>query len=254
MPDVVRTVSALQALFANNNNENISPQDLRDFLISAHMKNVTTTSNDYSVIIDANTTLCTITLPDPAAYYSKHYQFKAINALVNEPRIITHVDGGPFTFSSTRPSAEVVSDGSTWRSFSGSEIELNDQITTVLTVPADFTTTVNTVTCCNQTVTFNRGGYIDVLYKNNVSVHTGTAISIQSYFNMNINGTVLDETRVRVHALTTTTRNSIPILLTAVLTFTVGNISITVLHWPAAGFAASLTIEYQKLKYTLYDW
>lgn len=34
MPDTVRSLAALQALFADNTNGDISPQDLRDFLVS----------------------------------------------------------------------------------------------------------------------------------------------------------------------------------------------------------------------------
>ena len=65
MADTVRTISALQTLFANNTDGDISPQDLRDFLVSAEPDRAeiywstpaaTTTSNQATYYKAAGTT------------------------------------------------------------------------------------------------------------------------------------------------------------------------------------------------------
>ena len=85
MADTERTLSALQTLLANNISGAISAQDLRDFLVSAMLKNVATKTANYTVdaddhliVIDTGDDNVTITLPTAVGIEGKEYYFKTI--------------------------------------------------------------------------------------------------------------------------------------------------------------------------------
>lgn len=81
MADTVRTLSALQTLLADNTTQGISPQDLRDFLISAVgyvygralAVNATLTTNDVVVVGTGGAGGITLTLPAVASSQYKLY-------------------------------------------------------------------------------------------------------------------------------------------------------------------------------------
>lgn len=93
MADTKRTLSALTALYADNNDGDISAQDLRDFLISAHGSRYVNTSaiassdtadtDDDVMLVDASAGAVTITLPDRASNVGKVYTIKRVNATNN---------------------------------------------------------------------------------------------------------------------------------------------------------------------------
>lgn len=93
MADTKRTLSAITALYADNTAGDISAQDLRDFLISAHGSRATNaaaiTANDTAdtdddvMIVDASGGAVTITLPDRAANVGKVYTIKRVSASNN---------------------------------------------------------------------------------------------------------------------------------------------------------------------------
>lgn len=99
MPDTVRTLSALQTLLANNTTGAISPQDLRDAVISgvgyAYGRSTTTsitlTADDIVVVAGESGTAITLTLPLASAQPYKLYV--VINGGATTPNVIIAPSG-----------------------------------------------------------------------------------------------------------------------------------------------------------------
>lgn len=89
MADTKRTKSALQLLFADNTTEEISPQDLRDFLVSVMGALTITTVNvaSYDLLDDDILLLVTRTATGTC-------QINLLTALTNAGRIVHIVDAG----------------------------------------------------------------------------------------------------------------------------------------------------------------
>lgn len=93
MADTKRTLSAITTLFADNTTGDISAQDMRDFLVSAHGSRTvnaaaitaseTADTDDDAMIVDASGGAVTITLPDRASNVGKVYTIKRVNATNN---------------------------------------------------------------------------------------------------------------------------------------------------------------------------
>lgn len=81
MADTVRTLSALQALLADNSSRAISPQDIRDAVISAVgfmygralSEDTTLTTSDIVIIGTGGESGITLTLPAAASSQYKYY-------------------------------------------------------------------------------------------------------------------------------------------------------------------------------------
>lgn len=123
MADTLRTLAELQTLLADNNSANISPQDVRDFLISTHLKqstitaaNYSCTSNDKMIFLDASTGAISCALPPATTTNQGQIMFfKAVNAATNKPYITTNIDGAAYTFTSDNDSLITGCDGSAWK-------------------------------------------------------------------------------------------------------------------------------------------
>ena len=89
MADTKRTLSALQALFADNTTKQISPQKLRDFLVSAYGSGYVTavTGTPYSVGADDDVLLINVasasTVNLPAAASNQHRLLYIKNLTIN---------------------------------------------------------------------------------------------------------------------------------------------------------------------------
>lgn len=126
MSDTVRTLSALQTLLADNTSGQISPQDLRDFLVSAHLKNLVTKTTDYTadadddvILLDGTSSTVEITLPTASGILGKKYCLKCIdstNACTVAPEASETIDGeSNYTFINEDDAIIIVSDGNNWK-------------------------------------------------------------------------------------------------------------------------------------------
>jgi len=127
MADTIRTLSALQTLLADNTSQGISPQDLRDFLITA-------VGYMYTTALSANTTLdaddlvvlgtggaggITLTLPAAASSQHKVYAVKKVDdgvgAVTLDGNASEEIDGSTtHALSSQYDGVIIACDGSAW--------------------------------------------------------------------------------------------------------------------------------------------
>lgn len=124
MADVVRTLSALQTLFADNTTRAISEQDLRDFLVSAlsavPYRAVTTTDtateNDEFLACDATGGAFNETLPANATTrVGKRYTVKKTDVSANAVTVVGTIDGATnYSLAAQYDAVTVVNTGSTW--------------------------------------------------------------------------------------------------------------------------------------------
>jgi len=132
MADTVRTLSALQALLPDNSARAISPQDERDFLVSAlkrYNRTVTTTptaltTNDRDVFADATAGAVTLTLPAASTCTNVEITVIKIDAGVND--VIIDADGAELinggatlTLDAQWDCARLVCNGAAWYAFIG---------------------------------------------------------------------------------------------------------------------------------------
>jgi len=159
MPDTKRTLSALQALLADNTAGDISAQDVRDFLLSAMLLD----SLEVSITTTATATLgamhvCSgtsanyiVTLPTAVGNGGKFMSFRMSNALT---KLVTLDANGAETIndSLTRimhdgESATLISDGVQWLKTGGVSIPMEAVATgNTATVMVDNTLTVVNLT------------------------------------------------------------------------------------------------------------
>jgi hypothetical protein len=178
MADTQRTLSALQSLLADNTTNELSPQDLRDFLVSTHLRMATTTaanysatSNDVAIILDASSSAVTLTLPTcTAGSIGQMYLVKAINAGTNKPYIVNNVDGAAYTFGSSNDAALIVGDGTNYRMMSRNISTMNTfyftAVSAILTVTASLATA--TVATLNTVSVTDGKSIIEVYFNNQV--------------------------------------------------------------------------------------
>jgi hypothetical protein len=164
MADLQKSQTELQTLLADNNSQNISPQDIRDWLVSCHLKMCTTTavnysatSNDMAIILDASSSAISLTLPTcTAGNIGQIYDIKAINNLTNRPYISNNIDGAIHTFISNNESIIIGSDGTNWKKF-GKNINTQNYMCT--TTAVNYSATANDMAiildASNSAVTLN---------------------------------------------------------------------------------------------------
>ena len=125
MADTVRTRTALLALLANNTTGDISPQDLRDFMVSTFggrairtvTGDATLTTDDSFVLVDGLAADAAITLPDPATCPGKVFTVKLISAAhgaILSPAAGTLDGAASATISLRWLCRTVISDGTGW--------------------------------------------------------------------------------------------------------------------------------------------
>lgn len=125
MADTVRELSALQALLADNIAKNVSAQDVRDFLVSAELKNLTIKTGDYTadaddqiITLNASGGTVAITLPTAVGVAAKRYWLKCVdktNACTIETNGSETIDGAAnYTFTTVQDCIEIISDGTNW--------------------------------------------------------------------------------------------------------------------------------------------
>lgn len=125
MADTVRTFTDLIALFANNTAGDISPQDVRDLIVSAFgwwpirtvTGNATLTLDDRLVFVDGLAADATITLPDPATCPGKVFVIKLISAahgMIITPAAGTLDGAASVTIGTRWLTRAVISDGTNW--------------------------------------------------------------------------------------------------------------------------------------------
>jgi hypothetical protein len=129
MADVIRTLTALQALWATNTTRAVSAQDLRDGLVSvlgvapfvAKTADYTATENDQFISVDATAAQVTITLPAVAtARVGKVYTIKKVDVSANaaslNPNASETIDGSATTIDITTQwaSLTVINTGAAW--------------------------------------------------------------------------------------------------------------------------------------------
>lgn len=125
MADTRRDLSVLQTILATNYNRNITAQGLRDFLVSAELKNlVTKTANyvvdadDQVVLLDGSSATVEATLPTAVGILGKMYVLKCIDK-TNACTVATNgsetIEGAAgYTFGSVNDSIRVVSNNANW--------------------------------------------------------------------------------------------------------------------------------------------
>ena len=126
MADTARALSVLQTLLADNSEKNVSPQDLRDFLVSTELRqlvtktaNYTADADDQTILLDGTSSTVAITLPTAAGITGKRYTLKCIN-LDNACSIATDggetIDGAAsYSFTTVQDCIEIVSDDTNWQ-------------------------------------------------------------------------------------------------------------------------------------------
>lgn len=126
MADTPRERSALVSLLADNTTQDVSPQDIRDWLISSLLRNVTTytttapTADDDDVIIllDGTSNAVTLALPEPATGYYPVYFIKAIDITftvkVDPGTDNLDADTTDYTFATQYDAIIIAWDGSQW--------------------------------------------------------------------------------------------------------------------------------------------
>jgi hypothetical protein len=263
MADTARPLGSLQSLLADNTSKGISPQDMRDVLVSTLLKQVTTTaisysatSNDVAIIVDATTNAAVITLPTVSSQYTGHLYFvKAINASVNKPYItagnnINSVSAN-WTLNSSNEYVTLINTGSDYQ-----VIGTNRYPKMLQTAPANYTATSNAeTTICSQTFALQYGGVCRADFKAVVHTVTTTAMAPDEIFKLKINNAEVDNVRYKNFEVTTTAwQGFVEIKLMCLATLGAAathSITVTRLggNWPVY----PISIEYQKLVYTLYD-
>jgi len=123
MSDTRRTLSQLQALLADNNVGAISPQDLRDFLVSTVITAVTSKTADYPIVegdsvVNVTANSPTITLPTAVDAGGVSYTIKnsgggIVTVATTSAQTIDGAASGSLTLSRW-DSLTVVSDGANW--------------------------------------------------------------------------------------------------------------------------------------------
>lgn len=125
MVDTIRTESQLQTLLADNNSRDLSEQDIRDFLVSADLKNLVTKTANYTADADDSVILLNgfgatvqITLPSAVGINGKKYILKCIDK-TNACTIATNgaqtIDGAAsYTFGAEDDSIVIESDNANW--------------------------------------------------------------------------------------------------------------------------------------------
>jgi hypothetical protein len=126
MPDTPSLRSALVALYPDNTAGSISPQDLRDFLISALLRNVTTYAtntptiddDDVVVLLDGTSNTVVASLPSPSTGYYPHMWVKAIN-IDNQVDLdpgASNLEGATtdYTFATVNDCIEIQWTGTAW--------------------------------------------------------------------------------------------------------------------------------------------
>ena len=130
MADTPTLRSALVTLFADNTGGDVSPQDLRNFLISALLRTAPVTfttaaptidDDDFIILLDTTSNNVTASLPaDPSTDYYPLYIVKAIDASTNTAALdpgTNNLDGSTtdYTFADDNDCIIVGWDGSEWR-------------------------------------------------------------------------------------------------------------------------------------------
>jgi hypothetical protein len=231
MPDTQKSLSELQTILANNTNKMISPQDIRDWLVSCHLKQITTTAvnysataNDVSIILDASTAAISLTLPTCTAGNSgQMYSIKAIKAGTNKPYISNNIDGAAWTFQSSFDAIDICSDGTNWNVV-GAYLQPIMKHTSPATI--NFTTT-GTITAVNEVINISRNAILNVDFSTSFRGLTYTAGDYQAWGKLKINGTTKDENVIYFN-LNTNTSFGYPMFLRAIATIPAGTNSITV--------------------------
>lgn len=126
MADTQRTLSALVALLADNTSQDISAQDLRDFLVSALIGRVTTytasaptlSTDDCVLLLDGTSNTVTVDLGDPADFTHRFFIAKAINidsAVALDPGA-NNFEGATddYVFATVLDAVVFASDGTAW--------------------------------------------------------------------------------------------------------------------------------------------
>ncbi len=126
MADTQRTLSALVALLADNTAQDISAQDLRDFLVSALIGRVTTytasaptlSTDDFILILDGTSNTVTVDLGDPADFTHHLFIAKAVNidnAVALDPGAFDFEGAtDDYVFTTALDVVIFCSDGSAW--------------------------------------------------------------------------------------------------------------------------------------------
>jgi hypothetical protein len=128
MPDTPRLRAALVSLFADNTAGDVSPQDLRDFLISTVLRAAPVTyasstpaidDDDFIVLLDGTSNTVTAALPNPATGYYPVFIVKAINvdnAVALDPGAL-NLEGATtdYTFATVNDCLIVGWDGSAYQ-------------------------------------------------------------------------------------------------------------------------------------------
>lgn len=235
MADTARPLGSLQALLADNSSKGISPQDVRDFLVSTLLKQVTTTAanysataNDVGIIVDATTNAAVITLPTVSSQYTGHLYFiKAINAGTNKPYITSGSNinsiSANWTLNSSNEYVTLLNTGSEYQ-----VVGTNRYPKMVQTAPANLTITAGTVSnLCNQTVPISYGGVLDVYFQGNIELATTTALDMDEQINLLVDGATINAFYATQKS-NTAIANKLNISIRGLKTLSAGTHSITV--------------------------
>jgi len=125
MADTHRERSALAALLADNTSQDVSAQDIRDWLLSSLLRNVTTLSSatptidddDVVILLDGTSNTVVATLATPASGYPIKF-VKAINIdnQVDLDPAANNLEGAAsdYTFATVNDAIIIAWDGSAW--------------------------------------------------------------------------------------------------------------------------------------------
>jgi hypothetical protein len=205
MSDTQRSLVSLQSLLADNTTKQVSPQDLRDFLVSTHLRMATTTAvnysataNDMTIVLDASNSAVTLTLPTcTAGSIGQMYFIKAINAGTNKPYIVNNVDGAAYTFGSSNDAVLIAGDGTNYRAFSNYRPSMTSFYMTapagLLTVTASLATA--TTASLNSVVT-TENSIIEIHYKNQILAGSTTALELNVQQQIMLDNVAVDTARV----------------------------------------------------------
>lgn len=129
MADTIRTKAQVLALMPDNNSGQVSPQDMRDFIVSIYdavsalntrtlTSNATLASTDHVVLVDATNGAVTVTLPLAAARLSE-FCIKKTDSSANAVTVDgnggeTIDDATTFVLTEQYDAIRIFSDGTEW--------------------------------------------------------------------------------------------------------------------------------------------
>lgn len=162
--DTLRSKSYLQTVFADNATKNITAQQLRDFLVSADLKAVTSKTADYTVttddqiiVVSGASATADITLYSPVSTNGAKIFVKCTSVL-HTVRVLTaagNIEGSAsYTFSAANDGILCVSDGTNWKIVSRIKtVQTGDIAVGAITAATISASAVSTTAIANYAVT-----------------------------------------------------------------------------------------------------